>query len=143
MKPVQGTAFDFTRPTTIGARTGPLHGIWDHCYVLKKEPGEGLALAARVTEPTSGRVMEVYTTQPGVQFYTGNPRALCLETQHYPDCAQPAELPLHVAAARPEILAGDRLQVQRAEAMRHFSRHNQANLPAIFFKGLKHETVRY
>ena len=42
-------------------------------------------LAARVTEPTSGRVMEVYTTQPGVQFYTGNPRALCLETQHYPD----------------------------------------------------------
>ena len=84
-KAVQGTPFDFTRPTAIGARTGPLHGIWDHCYVLNKEPGRGTRAGARVTEPTSGRVMEVYTTQPGVQFYTGNPRALCLETQHYPD----------------------------------------------------------
>ena len=92
-KAVQGTSLDFTRPTAIGARTGPLRGIWDHCYVLKKEPGESLALAARVAEPTSGRVMEVYTTQPGVQFYTGNPRALCLETQHYPDAPNQPSYP--------------------------------------------------
>jgi aldose 1-epimerase len=85
LKPVQGTSLNFTRPMPIGARVGPLHGIWDHCYALRKESGEGLGLAARVVEPTSGRVMEVYTTQPAIQFYTGNPRALCLETQHYPD----------------------------------------------------------
>ncbi len=85
LKPVGNTPLDFTRPMTIGARIGPLHGIWDHCYVLKKEPGGGLVLAARVMEPISGRVMEVYTTQPAIQFYTGNPRGLCLETQHYPD----------------------------------------------------------
>jgi len=84
-KPVRDTPLDFTRPVAIGARVGPLHGIWDHCYVLEKKPGDGPALAATVTEPTSGRVMEVYTTQPGVQLFTGNPRALCLETQHFPD----------------------------------------------------------
>jgi aldose 1-epimerase len=82
---VQGTPLDFTRPTTIGARLGPLQGIWDHCYVLNKEAEGRLRLAARVSEPTSGRVMEVYTTQPAIQFFTGNKRALCLETQHYPD----------------------------------------------------------
>ena len=81
------------RAAAIGARTGPLHGIWDHCYVLNKEPGRDLSLAARVAEPTSGRVLEVYTTQPGVQFYTGNPRAFCLETQHYPDAPNKPSFP--------------------------------------------------
>jgi aldose 1-epimerase len=52
---------------------------------LNKVPGENFSAAARVVEPTSGRVMEVFTTQPGVQLYTGNRRGLCLETQHYPD----------------------------------------------------------
>ncbi len=88
-KPVRDTPLDFTEPKTIGSRVGqivePVKGFYDHCYVLKKTPGKDLSLAARVVEPTSGRVMEVSTTQPGVQFYTGNRRALCLETQHYPD----------------------------------------------------------
>ncbi len=92
-KPVQGTPFDFTRPTTIGARTGPLRGIWDHCYVVNKPEKAGPALAARVLEPASGRVLEVYTTQPGVQFYTGNSRAFCLETQHYPDAPNHPSFP--------------------------------------------------
>jgi len=84
-KAVQDSPFDFTRSMTIGARVGPLHGIWDHCYVLNKRADVEFVMAATVAEPTSGRVMEVYTTQPGVQLFTGNPRALCLETQHYPD----------------------------------------------------------
>jgi aldose 1-epimerase len=84
-KPVEGTPMDFTTPKTIGSRLGQLKGPYDHCYVLRKEPGQTMSLAARVVEPTSGRVLEVLTTQPGVQFYTGNRRGLCLETQHYPD----------------------------------------------------------
>ncbi len=62
--------------------------------MVNKEPGKnGPALAARVTEPASGRVLEVYTTQPGVQFYTGNSRAFCLETQHYPDAPNHPSFP--------------------------------------------------
>ena len=84
-KPVKGTPMDFTAPRTIGSRLDQLKGPYDHCYLLSKESGKEMSLAARVVEPTSGRVMEVLTTQPGVQFYTGNRRGLCLETQHYPD----------------------------------------------------------
>jgi len=98
--PVIGTPLDFTSPAAIGAR---IHDIeadpvgYDHCYSLRSQDGS-LALAARVEEPTSGRVMEVYTTQPGMQLYTGNfldgseatggfgqYEAFCLETQHFPD----------------------------------------------------------
>ncbi len=102
---VKGTPMDFTKPMTIGSRIEQVgkgeHNGYDHCYVLNTATeGEGPQLAARVVEPTSGRVMEVYTTQPGVQFYTGNfldgkitaggktyqkHFAFCLETQHYPD----------------------------------------------------------
>ena len=104
--PVKGTPFDFTTPTAVGARIDAddqqiKHGAgYDHCYVLnKKEPGE-LSFAAKITEPVSGRTMEVYTTEPGVQVYTSNwhsgftgahgatfPRrsAICFEAQHYPD----------------------------------------------------------
>lgn len=86
LRPVQGTPLDFTRPRPIGSRIDEVEKRrYDHCFVLSRKPGERLTRAARVTEPTSGRVMEVYTTQPGVQFYTGNPRGLCLETQHYPN----------------------------------------------------------
>ena len=103
---VKGTPFDFTTPTEVGARIDAddqqiKHGAgYDHCFVLnKKEPGE-LSFAAKVTEPVSGRTMEVYTTEPGVQVYTSNwhsgfagahgatfPRrsAICFEAQHYPD----------------------------------------------------------
>jgi aldose 1-epimerase len=106
LRPVKGTPFDFTKPTAIGARIAQpdeqlkFGGGYDHNWVLDRD-GEDLALAARVTEPTSGRVMEVLTTEPGVQFYTGNfldgtltgtqgkiykqRYGLCLETQHYPD----------------------------------------------------------
>jgi aldose 1-epimerase len=99
---VKGTPLDFTQPTTIGARIGQLvgnSGGYDHNFVLN---GEGeLKLAARVSDPDSGRLMEVWTTEPGVQFYSGNFldgtiqgkggvayqkfAGLCLETQHYPD----------------------------------------------------------
>lgn len=106
LRPVAGTPFDFTQPTPIGARINgddeQLHlgGGYDHCWVLNRE-GAGLSLAARVYEPTTGRVMEVFTDQPGVQFYTGNfldggkvgkrgvayghRTGFCLETEHFPD----------------------------------------------------------
>jgi aldose 1-epimerase len=99
--PVKGTPVDFTTPTRIGARIEQLNpklGGYDHNFVLDGEGGQGavvppgkekpLVLAARVREPVSGRVMEVRTTEPAVQLYTGNHlkhAALCLETQHYPD----------------------------------------------------------
>ena len=93
---VKGTAMDFTSPKAIGRDIAQVHGGYDHCYVLSRK-GD---FAMRVTEPTSGRVMEVNTTQPGVQFYTGNfldgtvrgggktyqrHYGFCLETQHFPD----------------------------------------------------------
>lgn len=108
LRNVEGTPFDFTTPTKIGQRIDQHNqqlqnvGGYDHNFVLDKKPGE-LALAARLSEPTTGRVMEVYTTEPGLQVYTANsltgegnqvgkgghpygPRsAVCLETQHFPD----------------------------------------------------------
>jgi aldose 1-epimerase len=105
---VKGTAMDFLEPHEIGSRIaetkkGVTPGGYDHCYVLRGQKGE-LALAARVEDPKSGRVMEVSTTEPAVQFYTANfldgdakngghkqHGAFCLETQHYPDSPnQPA-----------------------------------------------------
>ena len=80
---------------------------YDHNFVLN-HPGDLRAIAARVTDPKSGRVLEVYTTQPGVQFYTGNfldgkvrgiggvyryRSALCLETQHFPDSPNHSNFP--------------------------------------------------
>ncbi len=106
--PVEGTPMDFRTPHTIGERIEQVTGGYDHCYVLVKKPGEELSLAARVREPKSGRVMEIYTTQPAVQFYTGNfldgsltvagrpckkHYAFCLETQHYPDSPNRPEFP--------------------------------------------------
>jgi len=106
LRPVKGTPFDFTTPAKIGARIDENdeqlvlgHG-YDHNFVINRT-GPGMALAARVYEPTTGRVLEVTTTQPGVQFYTGNfldgtitgksehvykrRYGFCLETQHFPD----------------------------------------------------------
>ena len=101
LRDVSGTPFDFRRATRIGARIGDGdpqlalgHG-YDHNYVLDRA-GPGLGLAARVRAPRSGRVMEVLTTEPGLQLYTGNlldpPHGgLCLETQRFPDSPnQPA-----------------------------------------------------
>ncbi|MCX5683253.1 MAG: galactose mutarotase [Planctomycetota bacterium] len=73
-KSVEGTPLDFRKPETVGARIAQLPATagYDHCYVLAKTPVHDLALAARVSEPTSGRVMEVWSTDPGVQLYTAN-----------------------------------------------------------------------
>jgi len=114
LRAVAGTPFDFRTPHAVGARIGEPdeqlhlgHG-YDHNWVLNKA-GAGMTLAAVVTEPKSGRSLEVRTTQPGVQFYTGNfmnskPAAeggsvfpyragLCLETQHFPDSPNQASFP--------------------------------------------------
>lgn len=94
IRSVKDTALNFTSPRTIGARLNEVEQKrYDHCYVLNKQAGEGLSLVARVVEPKSGRVMEVTTTQPGVQFYTGNPRGLCLETQHFPNSPNEPRFP--------------------------------------------------
>lgn len=83
---VRGTPLDFSRPAPIGSRVEQLsRKYYDDCYVLNKKPGQGLSRAARLVEPKSGRTMEVWTTQPGMQLYTGNRFGVCLETQHYPD----------------------------------------------------------
>ncbi len=84
---VAGTPWDFTVPALIGSRASrlkPKPGAYDHNFIINGG-GKSLVLAARVRDPQSGRVMELRTTQPAVQFYTGNPRGFCLETQHYPD----------------------------------------------------------
>jgi len=115
LRGVKGTPMDFTRPTAIGARInqdydqlqfGP--GGYDHNWVLN-ESDESPALAARTYEPTTGRVMEVYTTEPAIQFYTGNfldggitgkggkvynqRYGFCLETQHFPDSPNKPDFP--------------------------------------------------
>jgi len=106
IRSVEGAPLDFRKPTPIGARIGQddqqlkFGRGYDHNFVLNHN-GEDLVLAARVVEPESGRVLEVLTTQPGVQLYTGNfldgtlrgkdgkvypyRSAFCLETQHFPD----------------------------------------------------------
>jgi aldose 1-epimerase len=103
---VKGTPFDFTTPGQIGARNNG-EG-YDLTYVLRNKTGK-LALAATAYEPLSGRIMETYTTEPGVVFYTGNALnekvtgkggkpftkqgAFCLETQHFPDSPNQPKFP--------------------------------------------------
>lgn len=111
---VKGTPFDFTVPKPVGRDIAAedeqiKNGTgYDHCYVLnKREVGE-LTFAARVVEPNSGRTMEVYTTEPGVQFYSdnwadgykgqhgatfGKHSGLCFEAQHFPDSPNKAHFP--------------------------------------------------
>ncbi len=114
LRPVEGTPFDFTTPKLIGQDINAdneqveFGGGYDHNFVLRSQD-DSLSLAARVTEPTTGRMMEVYTTEPGVQFYTGNfldgtitgkagkvykhRYGFCLETQHFPDSPNKPEFP--------------------------------------------------
>jgi aldose 1-epimerase len=109
IRTVKGTPLDFTQPKTIGSRIEELTETrgYDHCYVLAGSPGSA-NLAARVYEPTSGIVMEVRTTEPGVQLYTangmrgiqgkggkvyGNHYGFCLETQHFPDSPNKLHFP--------------------------------------------------
>jgi aldose 1-epimerase len=95
---VRGTALDFTKPTRIGLRIEqfkPKLNGYDHNFVLAGD-GKSLVLAARAADPKSGRVMEVRTTEPAVQLYTGNHLqhgGLCLETQHYPDSVNHPNFP--------------------------------------------------
>jgi aldose 1-epimerase len=114
LKPVKGTPFDFTTATAIGARIEQsdeqlkFGGGYDHNWVLNRS-GAGISKAAEVYEPKTGRVMEVLTSEPGLQFYTGNfldgslqgkggktyPKrgAFCMETQHYPDSPNKPDFP--------------------------------------------------
>lgn len=92
--PVKGTPLDFTTPALIGARVNEIkpRPIYDHNYVINGG-GKSLVLAARARDPKSGRVMEVRTTEPGVQLYTGRPGTFCLETQHFPDSVNHPNFP--------------------------------------------------
>ena len=128
LRAVTGTPLDFTRPMKIGARINDADQQlkfgtgYDHNYVLNKT-GPGPSFAARLADPASGRVMEVYTTEPGMQLYTGNfqtgkapndvgkggkpynfREAVCLETQHFPDSPNKPNFPSVV------LKPGDRFQ---------------------------------
>ena len=114
MRSVQGTPFDFTQPTTIGARIDAkddqlvLAKGYDENFVLNNADGT-LRLSAHLLEPKSGRYLEVWTTEPGIQLYTGNflrgdlsgengkifvfRGGVCLETQHFPDSPNHADFP--------------------------------------------------
>ena len=97
---VKDTPLDFTSPTAIGERINQVPGGYDHNFILNGEQGS-LRLAAKVSEPDKGRVMEIHTTEPAIQFYTGNfldgsltgksgkiyekHFGFCLEPQHFPD----------------------------------------------------------
>jgi aldose 1-epimerase len=126
LRAVEGTPFDFRKPMAVGARISeedaqfkPGKG-YDHNYVLNHAAGK-LSFAARVAEPRSGRVMEVFTTEPGVQFYSANTldgsdrgkggnrygphSGLCLETQHFPDSPNRPEFPSTVLRPGAEFRA--------------------------------------
>ena len=105
--PVKGTPFDFLEPHSIGERIDQTQGGYDHNFVLDKKPGE-LAPAARLEDPGNGRILEVVTTEPGIQVYTGNfldgslksggvvyekHSGICLETQHFPDSPNQPDFP--------------------------------------------------
>src|SRR5260370_14526005 len=116
LRSVEGTQLDLRKATAIGARIEQeeeqlkLGKGYDHNFVLKlNRRGKRVELAARVVEPTTGRVLEVLTSEPGVQFYSGNfldgsargkggkaygrRSAFCLETQHFPDSPNHSKFP--------------------------------------------------
>lgn len=107
IRSVEGNPLDFRKPKQIGKDIEEVEGGFDHCYVLEGK-GTEPEFAARVHHTGSGRTMEVYTTEPGMQFYSSNflegitgkggqaygkHQALCLETQHYPDSPNHPEFP--------------------------------------------------
>jgi aldose 1-epimerase len=109
--PAGGGPFDFTSRKPVGRDMAAAGGGYDHCYVINGEPGK-LRPCAEVFEPLSGRSMKVLTTQPGVQFYSGNfldgvpgkagsvygkHSGFCLETQHFPDSPNRPEFPPCIA----------------------------------------------
>lgn len=106
--PVEGTPFDFTEPHAIGSRIEEVPGGYDHNFVINDHTGE-LQNIATLVDPETGRKLEVITTEPGIQFYSGNfldgsitgsdgtafikHSALCLETQHFPDSPNQPDFP--------------------------------------------------
>ena len=108
LKAVKGTPFDFTTPEKIGARIAQVPGGYDHNFVLNRTDNS-LQLSVSVTDSISGRKLEVFTTEPGLQFYTGNfldgsikgsdgipfnkNTGFCLETQHFPDSPNKPKFP--------------------------------------------------
>ncbi|MBN2244610.1 MAG: galactose mutarotase [Candidatus Aminicenantes bacterium] len=108
IRSVHNTPMDFLKPTAIGARIEEVEGGYDHNFVLSKEEDEFI-FAAQAHDPASGRIMEVFTTEPGIQFYSGNfldgsilgkagkvykkHYGFCLETQHFPDSPNQPEFP--------------------------------------------------
>lgn len=117
LAPVAGTKMDFTKPKALGAQIKEFkeattakpanpNGGYDHCYVVRNSDAKKPVLAAKIRDPKSGRVMEIFTTEPGIQFYTANyldggdinggykqHHAFCLETQHYPDSPNQKDFP--------------------------------------------------
>jgi len=108
LKAVAGGPFDFLQPHTIGERIAAVDGGYDHNFVLSKK-SNGLERVATLSDSISGRTLEVYTTEPGMQLYSGNfldgsfktsdgktidkHAALCLETQHFPDSPNQPDFP--------------------------------------------------
>ncbi|MFC2158524.1 aldose epimerase family protein [Acidobacteriota bacterium] len=108
IRAVAGSAMDFTIPHPIGERIADVEGGYDHNFVLTSGGGE-LTMAAQVYEPTSGRMLVIFTTEPGIQFYSGNfldgsisgkrgnpvnkHFGFCLETQHFPDSPNQSDFP--------------------------------------------------
>ncbi len=108
LKPVQGTPFDFRQPKKIGRDIGKVPGGYDHNFVVNKKE-TSLQMVASLSDSVSGRKVEVYTTEPGVQFYSGNfldgslktssgnpinkHTGMCLETQHFPDSPNKPNFP--------------------------------------------------
>jgi len=105
--PVKDTPMDFTKPMPIGSRIAQVKGGYDHNYVLSSKSSLKV-VSASVYEPKTGRVMEIFTTEPGIQFYTGNfldgslkgkgavynkHAGFCLETQHFPDSPNKPNFP--------------------------------------------------
>ncbi len=114
LAPVEGTPLDFRRPRPIGERIGYIkephfNGGYDHCLVINQAKPGGLTFCAKLEDPKSGRVMKVFTTEPGVQIYSGNAPSgahvgpggypypkhggFCLETQHFPDSPNKPQFP--------------------------------------------------
>jgi galactose mutarotase-like enzyme len=133
LAPVTGTPFDFRQPTAIGARIGDADEQlrfgrgYDHNWVLDPAAPDELTTAARLEDP-SGRRIDISTSEPGVQFYSGNfldgtikgkggrvyehRTGLCLETQHFPDFTEPRGFPVHHPPAGSAISVADQHRVQ-------------------------------
>ncbi|MBN2167186.1 MAG: galactose mutarotase [Marinilabiliaceae bacterium] len=120
LAPVANTPFDFTSPFAIGARIDQIQGGYDHNYVLSNQ-SDTLHFAAELHEPISGRFISIETTEPGIQFYSGNfldgslksgdrtyeqYSGLCLETQHFPDSPNQPEFPSTI------LLPGEKYKTQ-------------------------------